>query len=245
MFNLFKWELINFLHKYNWTLIAIPLILILILIPQSGQGMFNNFMILASGILAVMLFLSLLFLAAAQPINWLRQDSALLERSLPLAAWKPLLVKVLFSFVLNALACLFLLQFSLFTGRFYHNEVVWLNSSSLSGIGTLILILTMLDTTIMFSYFVVKSNVLLRKQTVISSGILSFILICLFSVICLYVLIITNGIVLPVIIGQDILTVQGSLVINSMMTLAVSMFVIIVFEFICGSLLLEHNFQQD
>ena len=245
MFKLLKWELINFLHKYNWVLISIPVVLILILIPQNGRGVFNNLVIFTSGILAVMVFLSLLFLAAAQPINWLRQDTRLLERSLPYAAWKSLLVKVLFSFILNSFACLFLLQFSLFTGRFYHNEIIWLDSSSLSGIGTLILTLTMLDSTFMFSYLTVKSNALLRKQTAITSGVLSFILVSLFSAISLYVLVISNGIVLPVISGQDILTIQGSLVIHSMITLAVCMFVIILFEFICSSLLLKYNFQQE
>ena len=245
MFKLVKWDLLNFLHKYNWVLIAVPVILLLILIPQNGQGLLNNFVIFASGLLAVMLFLSLLFLAAGQPINWLRQENTPLERSLPVPSWKPLSVKVLFSLALNSLACLFLLQFSLFVGRFYHNEIIWLNSSSLSGIGVMILFLTMLDTTLMFSYMAVKSNALLCKQTVISSGILSIMLISLFAVICLYVLVISNGIILPVVTSQEILTIKGSLVINSMATLVVCMCVIIVFETVCSSLLLEFSFQQE
>ena len=245
MLKLIKWDARIFLHKYFWALIAIPFVLLLIMIPQNGQGFFNALMVIISCLSAGLLYIGLLFLAAVQPIDWLHRDTTQLERSLPVSAWKPLFSKILFSFAINTIACIFMLQFALLVGRFSHDGSPWITLQHLSGIGVVILILTMLDTTLLFAYMISKSVDLFRKQPVLFSGILGFLLINLIAASCLYLLVITNGIMLPVVSTRNVLTVNGSLIITSMITVTGSMLVVIGLEYICSALLLDTRFQQE
>lgn len=245
MIKLFKWDVIDFL-KRRWLILGgMALALLLILLPSSGTGLVNAFLVVCSALIGFVAFLASLVSAALLPFRWLMRDSNLLERSLPFAPWKLLLSKLVLSGLLNLLACLFFIQLSLFHGRFASGQLTLLSGENFGGVGLLLVMLVLADATLMFVYIISKSFTLFKKASMLIAALAGLILIAGFLFLTVPVMVKAGALSVPSFSFQNIFTMNGSLQIYDPTLPLVFGLVLIMLEIIISSELLKRRFQKD
>src|SRR5512133_771611 len=106
MLKLMKWNGLDFIHRNIWIVIVAAASLALMAVVPNTDGFTNGLLVFSSLALGGIFLPACLVLAMYQCFSWLRHDSALLELSLPVAAWKLMLSRVIIAILLNFLACL-------------------------------------------------------------------------------------------------------------------------------------------
>ncbi len=245
MLKLLKWDSINFLRQYYWVLLGMAGVLVVAAIPANGSGTVSSVVITLCTLLGGLFFMACLYLAVVQVINWLRSDSILLDLSVPAASWQMILSKVLVSALINALACLLLMQLFVVFGKYSSGSLTLLSLEQLADIPLLTLLLTLLDTTALFSYLVAKRFTTLRSLAGIITLGLSALIILLVAALCLVIMPFTGSLSLPVISSENILSINGNLSITSTLEITLISLFVLLAEMTGSSLLLTHGFQRD
>ena len=245
MSKLLKWDAINFLRQYYWVLLGMMGVLVVAAIPANGSGSVSSVVITLCTLLGGLFFMACLYLAGVQVMNWLRNDSILLELSVPAASWQLVLSKVLVSALINALACLLLMQLFVVFGKYSSGSLSLLSAEQLGDIPLLTLLLTLLDATALFSYLVAKRFTTLRSLAGIITLGLSAIIILLVAVLCLVIMPLTGSLSLPVVNNESILSINGNLNITSTLEITLISLFTLLAEIAGSSLLLARGFQRD
>ena len=245
MLNLMKWNLLDFIQRNIWMFIVAAASLVLMAVVPNTDGFTNGLLVFSSLVLGGIFFPACVVLAMYQCFSWLRHDSALLELSLPVSAWKQMLSRVAIAVLINLLACLGMLLLMIF---FYKNTSgKWdtLTIEHWQSIGGMVLFLLLGDMTVLFSYMLSRSMGLTRLWSALITTFVSMILLTAIAVFIVYVMVWTNVLILPSFSGEHILTMNGNLSIASFVPGIITALWIIVLEYLGSSLLLKYSLQVD
>jgi hypothetical protein len=245
MLNLLKWNSLDFIHRYFWMFIVAAASLILAVGIPNGEGFTNTLLIFSSVVLCGIFFPACIVLAMYQCFGWLRHDSALLELSLPVSAWKQMLSRVIIALVVNILACLGIVVFVLLFGKYSTGNVDVLSLDHIQIIAGLTLFLILGDMTVLISYMISRSIGLTRLWAALITTLLSTILMMLSVAFIVYVMVLTRVLMLPQIGAENLLTLDGSMQITSFVPAILGSLWIILLEYLGSSLLLKYSFQVD
>lgn len=245
MLNLLKWNSIDFLRRYGWMFLAAAVSLVVAAIVQDGEGFTNGMLIFSAGMLGGVFFPACIVLAMYQSFGWLRQDSALLELSLPVSAWKQVLSRVIIAIVVNLLACLGLMVLMMLFGKYSSGTIQPMTLEHWQSLGGLILLLLLGDMTVLISYLITRSIGLTRFWAALITTFLGTILMVVIATFIVYLMVWTNVIILPTFSGQGIITMNGNLQVSSFVPAILGILWIILLEYLGSSLLLKYSFQVD
>jgi hypothetical protein len=245
MLNLLKWNSLDFLHRYFWIFIIAAASLFLAAIVPNGAGFTNALLVFCSPVLGGVFFPSCIFLAMYQCFGWLRQDSALLELSLPVPAWKQMLSRLIIAVVVNELACLGMLVLMLLFGKYTSGTIEPLNFNHIQTIAGLSLFLVLADMTVLISYMISRSIGLTGLWATLITTLLCTILMMLIAAFIVYIMVLTRVLMLPQIGPESIITLDGSMHISSFAPAILSSLWIILLEYLGSSLLLKYSIQVD
>lgn len=245
MFKCLKWDLIDHFRRYYLLYIGMIATMLLAIIPIKGNNLWSSVMITLSGGLGFALFVSGLVLAINICYRWLMRDSYLLELSNPIPAWKILLSKILLAGAVNLLSFVFILQLSTFWGRYSTGKLMFISSSNLKGIPTLVLFFLLIDCTILFSFILAKSFRVFNRLSPLMTGIFSSLLILVIISLCTLIMSVNGLLILPNISSKDIITFSGTFNLVSMIFPVFFAGIIIVLEFAVSCILLSKRFQRD
>ena len=246
MLNLLKWNSLDIFYRYAWMIFIGAISLVITTLVPSGTGTLNELLFYFAQLLGLLFFLSTMFLALFQCFNWLRHDSSMLELSLPAAAWKLLLSRVILAVVINTIACLGLILMV----QLYHIHVngvmELLTVDQAQSIAVAVLILVTVDMTVLFSYLIARSIGLFHFQAVFITAVLSGIFLPLIVVFCGYVMVWMNVILtLPHLSAEHILSIEGNLRVSSWMPALAACGWIALLEYLGSSLLLKYSVQGE
>jgi hypothetical protein len=245
MLNLLKWNFTDFFHRNIWMFIVAAASLALMAVVPNMDGFTNGLLVFSSLVLGGIFFPACIVLAMYQCFSWLRHDSALLELSLPVSAWKQMLSRVIIAALVNLLACLGILVLMIL---FYKNTSgKWdtLTIEHWQSMGGIVLFLLLGDMTVLFSYMVSRSMGLTRLWSALITTFISTILLIAIPVLMVYVMVWTNVLILPTFTGEHILSMNGNLNISSFIPAILTALWIIVLEYLGSSLLLKYSIQVD
>jgi hypothetical protein len=245
MLNLLKWNSLDFVHRYFWMFIVAAASLVLAAVVPDGKGFTNALLIFSSGVLGGIFFPACIVLALYQCFGWLRHNSALLELSLPVSAWKQMLSRVIIALVVNILACLGIMVLMLLYGKYSSGTVEMLSLDHIQTVAGLTLFLILGDMTVLISYMISRSMGLTRLWAALITTMLSTILMMLIAVFVVYVMVWTRVLMLPQIGADNLFTLDGNLQITSFVPALLSSLWIILLEYLGSSLLLKYSFQVD
>lgn len=245
MLNLLKWNFLDFFHRNIWMFIVAAASLVLMAVVPNTDGFTNGLLVFSSLVLGGIFFPACIVLALYQCFSWLRHDSALMELSLPVSAWKQMLSRVIIAVLVNFLACLGFLVLMIL---FYRNTSGYYNALTIEHwktMGGLVLFLLLGDMTVLISYMISRSIGLTRLWSALITTMLSTILMIAIAVFIVYVMIWTNVLMLPTFSGQHIITMNGNLNITSFVPAIVTAVWVILLEYLGSSLLLKYSIQVD
>ena len=245
MLNLMKWNLLDFIQRNIWMFIVAAASLVLMAVVPNTDGFTNGLLVFSSVVLGGIFFPACIVLAMYQCFSWLRHDSALLELSLPVSAWKQMLSRVVIAVLVNLLACLGILLLMVF---FYKNTSGKWDSLTIEhwqSIGGMVLFLLLGDMTVLFSYMVSRSMGLTRLWSALITTLFAAILMFGIGLFIVQVMLWANVLSLPSFSGQHIITMNGNLNISSFVPAIVTALWVIVLEYLGSSLLLKYSLQVD
>lgn len=245
MLNLLKWSSLDFLHRYLWMFLVAAASLVLAAVVPNGEGFTNALLIFSAAVLGFVFFLACIVLAMYQCFGWLRQDSTLLEMSLPVPAWKQMLSRLIIAITANLLACLGMLVLMLLFGKYTSGTVDAISLSHLEGIGVLTLIFVLVDMTILFSYLISRSIGLSHLWAALITSLLASILLMLIAVFTVYVMLWTNVLMLPPFSMNTSIAFEDLIKITSIVPALLTGLWIILLEYLGSSLLLKYSIQVD
>lgn len=245
MLKLIKWNLVDFFHRYYLVLLGIFASFLLVLLPKDGTGIWNSALITISAILGFIVFLSLLILAAVLPFQWLSRESDLLDRSLSFPAWKILASKLVTGAILNLIACLFLLQLLNFFGRFSSGNLYFLSLRNLEGLPLILFFLLLVDTTLMFSYIFAGSFRIFRRFSAFIAALIGLLIFGGFIFLTAWVMTAAGTLVLPAFSTASIITIDGTLQIQSLTAPVIFGLILTILELFVSSHLLGAHFQKN
>lgn len=245
MLNLLKWNSLDFFHRYFWMFIVAAASLALAVVVPDSHGFTNALLLFSACMLGGVFFPACIVLALYQCFNWLRYDSALLELSLPVSAWKQMLSRLIIAVVVNALACLGLIAFMLLFGKYTSGTIYPLNLDHLQAIGWLTLFLVLGDMTVLLSYMISRSIGLTRLWSALGTTFLSTLFMILIAILIVNVMIWARVIMLPQIGTENLLRLDGDFRITSTVPAIVTCLWVILLEYLGSSLLLKYFIQVD
>ncbi len=245
MLNLLKWNSMDFFRRYGWMfLIAVVSIIIAAVVPN-GEGFTNGLLIVSSAMLGGVFFPALIVLAMYQCFSWLRHDSALLELSLPVSAWKQMLSRLIIATVVNALACLGMMVLMMLFGKYSTGAVQPLTLDHWQSIAGLTLFLVLGDMTVLISYMLTRSMGLTRLWAALFTTLLCTILMMIIIAFVVYVMIWTNMIIMPTFSMNHVISLDGDIEIISYLPVILCGLWVILLEYLGSSLLLKYSYQLD
>ncbi len=245
MLNLMKWNVLDFFHRNVWMFIVAAASLLLMAVVPNTDGFTNGLLVFSSLVLGGIFFPACIVLAMYQCFSWLRHDSALLELSLPVSAWKQMLSRVTIAALVNLLACLGMLLLMIF---FYKNTSgKWdtLTVEHWQSLGGMVLFLLLGDMTVLISYMISRSMGLTRLWSALITTLLTTFLVIGIFLFIVQVMVWANVLSLPTFSGEHILTMNGNLNITSFIPAIVTALWIIVLEYLGSSLLLKYAIHVD
>lgn len=243
MLKLLKWDAICFIRRYAWALFGFIAVILMAVIPINGVGFFSAVVIDLCAGLGLFFYLFWLYLAAETSFNWLDKDSTQLELSLPMPVWQRLLSKLTLVIGTNLLASLLFFQLFLIFGKYSSGMITLPTLDNIKTILILALALTMIDITVLFSYLLAKSFHTSRLGSSLLTALLSLVILSIIFIACMLWMAMSNAIVLPSVSSNNMLTIDGTLWINSFTIPVVLMLVVLILEFTGSSYLLEYKFQ--
>ncbi|MBI9051084.1 MAG: hypothetical protein JEZ00_16805 [Anaerolineaceae bacterium] len=180
-----KWDAIDLWKRYGWTFLVIPMVFFLALIPSNNNTPSNAVLItLISGISGLGI-LYLIVLANLMCFNWLIGNQTQLHFSLPVAPWKMILSKLLLAATLNTFTSLFSLQIMLMASKYSVGTFRWISLNELNGIPDIIMFMTLINMTFIFSNVFVRSIQWARVPRIMFTLGITFVII--FSLILLVI----------------------------------------------------------
>jgi hypothetical protein len=245
MLNLLKWNFMDFFHRNLWMFIVAAASLMLMAIVPNTDGFTNGLLVFSSLVLGGIFFPACIVLAMYQCFSWLRHDSALLELSLPVPAWKQMLSRVTIAVLVNLLACLGMLLLMIF---FYKNTSgKWdtLTVEHWQSLGSFVLFLLLGDMTVLISYMISRSIGLTRLWSALITTLLTTFLMIGIFLFTVQVMVWANVLSLPTFSGEHILTMNGNLNITSFLPAIITALWIVVLEYLGSSLLLKYAIHVD
>lgn len=225
--------------------LAAAVSLVIAMVVPDGEGFTNALLIFSSGMLGGVFFPALIVLAMYQCFSWLRQDSALLELSLPVSAWKQVLSRVILAVAVNVLACLGMMFLMVLFGKYTSGSIQPLNLEHWQTIGGLTLFLLLGDMTVLICYMFSRSIGLTRLWVALMTTLLSTILMMLIMALVVYVLIWANMIILPTFSVGHFLSLDGDIEVISFLPAVLFSLWVILLEYLGSSLLLKYSFRVD
>ncbi|NMB55822.1 MAG: hypothetical protein GYA15_14095 [Leptolinea sp.] len=245
MLKLLKWNSLDIFYRYAWLIfIGLVSLAIAALVP-SGTGTLIELLFYFAHLLGFLFFLSTLFLALYQCFGWLRHSSAMLELSLPAAAWKLLLSRVILAVVINAVACLGLILMMQLYHKHVNGVMEPLTVDQVKSIAVAVLILLTMEMTVLFSYLIARSIGLFHFQAAFITAVLSGIFLPLIVVFCGYVMVWMNVLTLPHFSLEHILIIDGNMRVSSWMPALAACGWIALLEYLGSSLLLKYSVQGE
>ncbi len=245
MLNLLKWNSLDFLHRYFWMLIVAAASLVLAAVIPNGQGFTNALLIFSACVLGGVFFPACVVLALYQCFSWLRHDSALLELSLPVSAWKQMLSRLVIAVVVNALACLGMIVLMLLFGKYTSGTIYPLNLDHLQAVGWMTLVLVLGDMTVLVSYMISRSIGLTHLWSALGTTFLSTVFLILIAILTVNVMVWARVIMLPQIGMENFLRLDGDFRITSTVPAIATFLWVIVIEYLGSSLLLKYSIPVD
>jgi hypothetical protein len=228
-----------------WMFIVAAASLVLMAVVPNTDGFTNGLLVFSSLVLGSIFFPACIVLAMYQCFSWLRHDSALLELSLPVSAWKQMLSRLILAVLINVLACLGMMLLMIL---FYKNTSGnWdtLTVEHWQSLGGVVLFLLLGDMTVLVSYMVSRSMGLTRLWSALITTLLTIILMVNIGYAIVKVMIWANVLILPTFSGQGILKMTGNLNITSFVPAIVTALWIILVEYLVSSLLLKYFLKVD
>lgn len=245
MLNLLKWNSLDFFRRYGWMFLIAALSLIIAAVVPNGEGFTNGLLIVSSAMLGGVFFPALVVLAMYQCFSWLRHDSALLELSLPVSAWKQVLSRLIIAVIVNILACLGMMALMVLFGKYSTGAVQPLTLEHWQSIAGLTLFLILCDMTVLISYMLTRSMGLTRLWAALFTTLLSTILMMVIIAFIVYVMIWTNMIIMPTFNINRVISLDGDIEIVSVLPVIFCSLWVILLEYLGSSLLLKYAFQVD
>lgn len=245
MLNLLKWNSLDFFRRYGWMFLIALLSLIITAVVPDGEGFTNAMLIIGSGMLGGVFFPALIVLAMYQCFSWLRHDSALLELSLPVSAWKQVLSRLIIAVAVNILACLGLMVLMMLFGKYTTGVVQPLTMEHWKSIAGFTFFLVLGDMTVLISYMLTRSVGLTRLWAALFTTLLSAIFMMVIIAFVVYAMIWTNMIIMPTFSMNQVFSLDGDIEIISILPAIFCIIWVILLEYLGSSLLLKYSFQVD
>ena len=243
MLKLIKWDFIDYIERNSWILVGMLISLLLVLVPSSGVGMFNNLLITLSALIGFIVFQASIISAVIFAYRWLDEPSNQLELSLPVPAWMQIGAKLLFIALVNCVSCIFALQYLALVNRFSGSSNLMISLENLASIPGLVLFFLFIDATILFSYVVARSFPITRRMVFFITTIASLVILSTILIITIALMSAAGQVVLPTISSDNILTINGTLQIMSTAIVVWVNLIAIFIECLLSSLLLNNRFQ--
>lgn len=243
MYKLLMWNSIDYLRKYFWILIGMAISILLAMIP--GSGALNGVLTLFSAFLGLLSFAAGILFAASSCFLWMENGSSQLELSLPVATWKILLAKLVLALLVNTISCLFVVQLFVFLGKNANGVLRSMSVDDLETALILVLLLTVVDSTILFSYLASKSNMVTKNIWMVSTLIMSMLIFGLITVGSIFGMAASGAMMLPTVSNHHLLTIDGTMqVITIVIPIVVSLLVVFL-EYLGSSVLLSLRYHVN
>jgi len=245
MFNLLKWNFLDFFHRNLWMFIAAAASLALMAVVPMTDGITNGMLTFGSVMLAGVFLPACVVLAMYQCFSWLRHDSALLELSVPASAWKQMLSRVIMAVLINLMTCLAAMLMLILIYKSNSGNWDTLTVEHWESMGGLVLFLLVGDMTVLFSYMVSRGMGLTGLWSALITTLLTTILTIGIAVFVVKAMVWANVLILPTFTGQHIFTMNGNLQVSSFLPAVFAGLWVILLEYLGSSLLLKYSLQVE
>ncbi|HWP98790.1 MAG TPA: hypothetical protein VN426_18260 [Syntrophomonadaceae bacterium] len=162
MFNLLKWDLINFINKNYRLYFGFAAVFIMTLVIPDNIQYLSAVMDGIAAIYSILFFGYTIFISATETIGWLWTESSQLTLSLSAKPWKILMSKLILSICINAVGSIFTVLLWSIIGTYGMSSIISFihpNGFFLYSLFMLVLLIT-----VMFSYISAKSYNFTRNK---------------------------------------------------------------------------------
>jgi hypothetical protein len=240
-----KWNLLDFIQRNFWMFIVAAASLVLMAVSPDSNDFTSGLLVFSSLVLGGIFFPACIVLAMYQCFSWLRHDSALLELSLPVSAWKQMLSRVIIAALVNLLACLGILVLMILFYKNINGKWDLMTIEYWQSLGGVVLFLLLGDMTVLVSYMVSRSMGLTRLWSALVTTLLTIILLFNIGYSMVKVMLWANVLNLPSFSGEGIIKMTGNLNITSFIPAIVTALWFILVEYLVSSLLLKYSLKVD